>query len=77
MAALEVTSACLELQLRVPEDVAIVGYDDIEFIQHLRVPLTSIRQPMREMGQAAGELLVTRKLDHLVFEPQLIVRSST
>ena len=40
--------------MRVPEDVAVVGYDDIEFGAVAAVPLTSVRQPAREMGRVAG-----------------------
>ena len=41
---------------RVPEELAIVGYDDIEFAAAAAVPLTSVRQPRSELGRAAAEL---------------------
>jgi LacI family transcriptional regulator len=70
--------------VRVPEDVAVVGYDDIEFAAIAGVPLTSIRQPAREMGRAAAELLLARisgasgaDLGNVVYQPELIVRAST
>ena len=44
--------------LRVPEDVAIVGYDDIEFAGAAAVPLTSVRQPRAQLGRTAAELLL-------------------
>lgn len=68
--------------IRVPEDIALVGYDDIEFAGAAVIPLTSVRQPAIEMGGRAVELL----LDHLGgsdevvearFTPELVVRSST
>jgi LacI family transcriptional regulator len=70
--------------LSVPEDIAIVGYDDIEFAAAAAVPLTSIRQPRAQLGQAATELLLdeaTNRMGHqhrqIVFEPEIIVRDST
>lgn len=70
---------------RVPEEVAIVGYDDIEFAAVAAVPLTSVRQPAREMGRRAAELLLPAlgrrapvdPADSMVFAPELIVREST
>ncbi|HEY4387444.1 MAG TPA: LacI family DNA-binding transcriptional regulator [Ktedonobacteraceae bacterium] len=44
--------------LRVPEDVAIVGFDDISSAAHIRPALTTVRQPLYEMGQRAMELLL-------------------
>ncbi len=44
--------------VRVPEEIAVIGYDDIEFASVAAVPLTSVRQPAREMGRHAGELLL-------------------
>ena len=68
--------------LRVPDDVAVVGYDDIEFASFAAVPLTTIRQPARDMGRRAGELLLEciagdTTPTAVVFEPELVVRAST
>ncbi|GLI26227.1 LacI family transcriptional regulator [Agromyces rhizosphaerae] len=70
--------------VRVPEDVAVVGYDDIEFAAIATVPLTSVRQPSREMGRTAAELLlalISGEGDdvprHVVYQPELMVRAST
>jgi LacI family transcriptional regulator len=68
----------------VPQQVALVGYDDIAFANAAVVPITSIRQPSELMGRTAIEL-VERELDdpdgavreHVVFPPELIVRAST
>ncbi|MCE1174767.1 MAG: LacI family transcriptional regulator [Propionibacteriales bacterium] len=62
--------------LRVPEDVAVVGYDDLFLAAELMVPLTSVRQPMREMGWSGADLLLAGT-SHQVFTPELIVRAST
>jgi LacI family transcriptional regulator len=71
-------------RLAVPGDLAIVGYDDIEFAAAAAVPLTSVRQPRAQLGQAAMDLLLEEAIDpnghqhrQVVFEPELIVREST
>lgn len=70
--------------VRVPEDVAIVGYDDIEFAAAAAVPLTSVMQPRLLLGRTAAELLLEEAdadADHLhrhvEFAPELIVRQSS
>ena len=68
--------------LRVPEDLALIGYDDIAFAQAAVVPLTSIRQPSEELGRRAVELLLSEQEEkdtpqHVVFQPELVVRRST
>jgi LacI family transcriptional regulator len=69
--------------VRVPDDIAIVGYDDIEFARQVVVPLTSVRQPAYEMGRTAAELLTDQlsgtppQRRHVIFEPELVVREST
>jgi LacI family transcriptional regulator len=70
--------------LDVPGDLAIVGYDDIDFAAAAAVPLTSVRQPRAQLGQAAAELLIdevsfpdTHQHRQVVFEPELVVRDSS
>ena len=73
--------------LRVPEDIAIIGYDDILFAQAAAVPLSSIRQPRHALGRRAAELLFEEisALDsdrghqhqHVRFIPELVARRST
>lgn len=69
--------------LRIPEDVALVGYDDIDFAASAVVPLTSVRQPTALIGKTAIDLL-TERVDSpdaaprsVVFKPELVVRAST
>jgi LacI family transcriptional regulator len=52
--------------LRVPEDIALIGYDDITFAAAAAVPLSSIHQPRRLLGRRAAELLFSEvdALDH-------------
>ena len=45
-------------RVRVPEDIALIGYDDIDFAATAVVPLSSVRQPARRMGATAVELLL-------------------
>jgi LacI family transcriptional regulator len=64
--------------LVVPTDVAVVGYDDIIFAREMMVPLTSVRQPMHDLGWTAVEMLLTgQPAKHVSFQPQLIVRASS
>jgi LacI family transcriptional regulator len=84
MLALGVIQGLTATGFRVPEDVAVVGYDDIVFSAAAAIPLTSVRQPSRQMGTAAASLLIEEIADpggfrprSIVYEPQLIVRAST
>lgn len=70
--------------IKIPGDIALVGYDDVEFASMLSPALTSIRQPKYQLGRAAAELLLheiseTEKHQHtqIMYQPELIVRSST
>jgi LacI family transcriptional regulator len=69
--------------LSVPDDLAIVGYDDIEYAAAAAVPLTSVRQPRQELGRRAAELVLEEAEDaghvhqQLVFTPELVARRST
>ena len=82
-ARLGLLQQCVSLGLRVPEDLAIVGYDDIEFAEAAAVPLTSVRQPRQLLGRTAAELLLDESSnpDHehqrVTFTPELVVRTST
>ncbi|WP_213992717.1 LacI family DNA-binding transcriptional regulator [Sodalis sp. dw_96] len=51
---------CLELHVRVPEDISVTGFDDIPEARLLNPELTTVRQPGREMGRAAASLLLHR-----------------
>jgi LacI family transcriptional regulator len=48
-----------EFGIRVPADIAVVGFDDIPLAEHMKPPLTTIRQPLFEMGETAAELLLS------------------
>lgn len=72
-----------EMRLRCPEDISIVGYNDIPFLDKLRPPLTTIRIPHYEIGRRATELVLERLRNPatepvtIQLEPELIVRGST
>jgi LacI family transcriptional regulator len=83
--ALGVLQALFAARIAVPDDMAIVGYDDIEFAAAAAVPLTSVRQPAVAMGRLAAEMLIEETAreseDHehrqVVLQPELVVRGST
>ncbi|MER5712972.1 LacI family DNA-binding transcriptional regulator [Streptomyces sp. NPDC002122] len=83
--ALGVLQALYAAGVRVPDDMAIVGYDDIEFAAAATVPLTSVRQPALTLGARAAELLLEETGDradehrheHVVLQPELVVRRSS
>lgn len=67
----------------VPRDIALIGYDDIDFARAAVVPLSSVRQPSALIGRTAMEILLaevehpTHERRTVVFQPELIVREST
>jgi LacI family transcriptional regulator len=70
--------------IRVPDELAIVGYDDIEFAAAAAVPLSSVRQPRQELGRTAARLLLEEALvagahqhRQVIFLPELEVRRSS
>ena len=81
--ALGLLQQCVSLGVGVPHDLAIVGYDDIDFAGAAAVPLTSVRQPRRDLGRSAAELILDEadNPDHthqrIQFTPELVARSST
>lgn len=71
----------LEKGLKIPEDVAIVGFDDIERDLYAPVPLTTVHQPTAEIGKKAFEILAKRIAGHdtvvrTILSPKLVVRKS-
>lgn len=65
---------------RIPEDIQVIGFDDISFARDFPVPLTTIRQPIHALGSAAADLLLSSPDDghqHVEFLPELVIRSST
>jgi DNA-binding LacI/PurR family transcriptional regulator len=84
ISAMGAIRALREAGLHVPADVSVVGFDDIQSAAFQNPALTTVRQPLREMGRAAAEILLRRinrpgsdlHRQHVV-EPELIIRETT
>jgi LacI family transcriptional regulator len=77
-------SRALDEGLRIPEDLAIIGCGNLHYDDALRVPLSSIDQQSRRLGEEAGRITLgilnsktARKSESVLLEPQLIARAST
>lgn len=82
--AIGAMSAIKEAGLKIPQDIAIVGFDDIPLAIHTSPPLTTVRQPMRLQGQIAAEMLLRRiesdedyERREKILNCELIIREST
>lgn len=86
MTALGALKAIKSRGLRVPEDISLVGFDDINLAEITDPPLTTIRQPKYKMGKTSAELLISRLEEEksgtsgqkhlLIFSPELVTRES-
>jgi DNA-binding LacI/PurR family transcriptional regulator len=87
VSAMGATRALTEFCLRVPEDVSVLGFDDIQSAAYQGRALTTIRQPLVKMGLIAAQSVLRRvtqsgtkaerEPQHIVVEPELIVRETT
>jgi len=80
--AIGATRSARELGLRVPDDLSVIGFDDIDLAAYLDPPLTTVRQPIREKGSTAVRLLIgaiagRSQPEHVSLETRLVVRGST
>ncbi len=82
--ALGVLQGLWQRGIRVPDDVALVGFDDLEWAAASMVPLSSVHQKRHELGQIAVQMLVDEITNgdehvhrHVVLQPELIVRASS
>ncbi len=81
--AMGVIQAIREAGLSIPDDIAVVGFDDIPFAAFPEVQLTTIRQPKHEMGEIAVSILLDQMSGcnaeprKVILEPRLIVRKSS
>lgn len=72
-----------ENNLTIPDDLSVVGFDDLRFSSFLSTPLTTVHQSACEMGEASCRMLLkmiaggTQEADDIIFEPELIIRKST
>lgn len=84
LVALGVMSALTEMKIKIPDEISVVGTDDIPFSRHIPVPLTTIRVPMFELGRKAAEILIRNiestkplTIEHVVLDAEFVVRKST
>lgn len=85
ISAMGAIRALREAKLRVPQDVSVIGFDDIQSAAYQNPALTTVRQPLREMGRIAAETLLRRIRrpgtdshgGETMVEPKLIVRETT
>lgn len=84
LVALGVMAALAEMRIRIPDDISVVGNDDISFARHIPVPLTTIRAPMFELGRRAAEILIRNiesseamSIENVVLDAEFVVRRST
>ncbi len=85
VSAIGAIRALREAGLRVPQDVSVIGFDDIQSAAYQNPPLTTVRQPLRQMGKLAAQTLLGRigrsqangYPRRLIVEPELVVREST
>jgi DNA-binding LacI/PurR family transcriptional regulator len=82
--SLGVLQAMTARGVRVPQDLAIIGYDDIGYAASAAIPLSSVRQPREQLGRTATQLLLDEIADlpnhrhrQVVFDPELVIREST
>ncbi len=86
ISALGAIRAIREAGLQIPNDVSVVGFDDIQSAAYQNPGLTTVRQPLREMGRIAAETLLRRiqqpksesdEISEMMVEPELIIRNTT
>jgi LacI family transcriptional regulator len=77
--ALAAIEAAAELGLQVPDDLSVVGFDDIPVASQVSPPLTTVRQPLVEKGRIAAELLLGRRQADapIILPTELVVRATT
>lgn len=84
IAAIGAIRALNDAGLRVPANVSVIGFDDIQSAAYAMPALTTVRQPLSEMGRRGAQVLLQRIADRekvfpaeIVMAPELVVREST
>jgi DNA-binding LacI/PurR family transcriptional regulator len=81
--ALGAISAARELGMSVGHDLAVTGFDDVPLAAHAHPPLTTVRQPIYEIGRRICHMLIRLLEDelledrHVLLEPELVIRASS
>ncbi|WP_311258667.1 LacI family DNA-binding transcriptional regulator [Microbacterium sp. WCS2018Hpa-9] len=83
LSAIAVIDVAHELGLRVPDDLSVIGFDDVPEATRRALPLTTIQQPMRKLGAVAADMVFTllsgQEIDemHVILPTRLVVRATT
>ena len=84
LAALGVMAALSEMNIKVPDQISVVGNDDIPFSRHVPVQLTTVHAPMFELGRKATEILIRNiespaplPIENIVLDAEIVIRQST
>ena len=83
LTAITFVAKCLEKQINIPEDIQVVGFDDIELLQYYYPKITTIKQPMSQLAYQAVDILMKKittndDLKHtVVLDTELIKRDTT
>ena len=82
--ALGICKAIIDRGLKIPKNVGLVGYDDIESSKYYFQPLTTIKNPSYDIGIIATEMLIEKikskdslKVDKVILKPELVIRETT
>ena len=72
-----------ERGIRIPKEVGIIGYDNVNYSKYLSIPLTTVDNPGYEMGLKAAEIMIKKiksknslKTDKIILKPKLVIRES-
>jgi len=82
LVAIGLINALTELGIWVPDDISIIGFDDIDFSSSFKIPLTTVHIPAYDIGRKAAEMLIQQiqldipRIRQLVIEPKFIIRDS-
>jgi DNA-binding LacI/PurR family transcriptional regulator len=84
MSAMGAIRALRQADLRVPQDISVVGFDDIQSAAYQNPGLTTVRQPLQEMGRSAAKVLLqyirrpgAERRQEIMVEPQFVIRGTT
>lgn len=82
--AIGTIKAITDKGLKIPQDISVIGFDDITISNYLELPLTTVVQPKLEIGELASKLILERienkdkpAVQHIVLKPKLVIRSTT
>ncbi len=81
--AIDTMKALVQRDVAIPDDVSLIGFDDSPMLEHVSIPLSSVKQFRKRLGEQAGEMLVRHiedrelPLEHVMLNTKLVVRKST